>query len=203
VTTFTFATGKYQSGDWDSAPLVPPNLIDSVARYTTIDVASTGVIVDLASPALFHYPLVYLTGHLPFRFTAAERAGVQKYLDRGGMLFVDDHNHDTGGVFHKTATEELTRTAGRLVDLPNTHELYTCFFKFPDGPPATSHELNGWGDNLVHDQLQAVTRGGRIEVLYSSKDYSSEWGYHPDTKKFLAVDNTRFGVNIIVYALTR
>jgi hypothetical protein len=55
----------------------------------------------------------------------------------------------------------------------------------------------------VHDHLQAVTRDGRIEVLYSSKDYSSEWGYRPDTKRFLAVDNTRFGVNIIVYALTR
>jgi hypothetical protein len=119
------------------------------------------------------------------------------------MLFVDDHNHDIGGVFHNTATEELTTTAGRLEDLPNTHELYSCFFQFPDGPPATSHELNGWGDNLVHDHLQAVTRDGRIEVLYSSKDYSSEWGYRPDTKRFLAVDNTRFGVNIIVYALTR
>ena len=203
MTRFTFVTGRYQSGDWDSAPLVPPNLIDSVARYTSVDVAPTGVVVDLASRALFGYPLVYLTGHLPFRFTAAERGGVRKYLDRGGMLFVDDHNHDIGGVFHKTATEELTATAGKLANLPNTHELYTSFFTFPDGPPATSHELNGWGDNLVHDHLQAVVRDNRIEVLYSSKDYSSEWGYHPDTKQLLALDNTRFGVNIIVYALTR
>ena len=203
MTTFTFATGRYQSGDWDAAPLVPANIIDSVARYTTIDVAATGAIVDLASADVFNYPLIYLTGHLPFRFTSAERTTVMKYLDRGGMLFVDDHNHDTGGVFHKTAIEELTKTAGRLVDLPNDHELYSCFFKFRDGPPDTSHELNGWGDNLVHKHLQAVTRGNRIEVLYSSKDYSSEWGYHPDTKKFLAVDNTKFGVNIVVYALTR
>ncbi|HWZ58439.1 MAG TPA: DUF4159 domain-containing protein [Gemmatimonadaceae bacterium] len=203
MTTFVFATGRYASGDWDSAPLVPPNLIDSVARYTKIDVAPTGVIVDLASTDVFDYPLIYVTGHLPFRFTSAERSRVQTYLDRGGMLFVDDHNHDTGGQFYKTATEELTKTAGRLSDLPNDHELYTCFFKFPDGPPDTSHELNGWGDNLVHKHLEAVTRGNRIEVLYSSKDYSSEWGYHPDTKRFLAVDNTKFGVNIIVYALTR
>jgi hypothetical protein len=203
VTTFTFATGRYESGDWDSAPLVPANLIDSVARYTSIDVAPSGVSVALASRELFEYPLVYLTGHLPFRFTMAERAIVRKYLDRGGMMFVDDHNHDTGGVFHKTAIEEITQTAGHIVDLPNTHELYTCYFNFRDGPPATSHELNGWGDNIVHEKLQAVMRGDRIEVLYSSKDYSSEWGYHPDTKRFLAVDNTRFGVNIIVYALTR
>jgi len=203
MTTFVFATGRYQSGDWDAAPLVPANLIDSLARYTTIDVAPTGVVVDLSSREVLDYPLIYLTGHLPFRLTGAERAMMQKYLDRGGMLFVDDHNHDTGGVFHKTATEELTKTAGRLVDLPDNHEIYTCFFKFDHGPPGTSHELNGWGDNIVHKHLQAVTRGDRIELLYSSKDYSSEWGYHPDTKRLLAEDNTKFGVNIIVYALTR
>jgi hypothetical protein len=48
-----------------------------------------------------------------------------------------------------------------------------------------------------------VMQGGRISLLYSSKDYSSEWNYHPESKRFNAVDNTRFGVNIIVYALTR
>ena len=75
--------------------------------------------------------------------------------------------------------------------LPNTHPLYSAFFKFADGPPTTSHELNGWGDNLVHKNLFAVIREGRIAVLYSSKDYSSEWGYHPDNKRFQSVDNTQ------------
>jgi hypothetical protein len=178
-------------------------LIDSVARYTTLDVAPVGVVVPLSSDELFSYPLVYLTGHLPLRFTDAERRTVQRFLDRGGMLFIDDHNHDINGIFHKTAYEEIERTVGKLVDLPNSHWLYSCFFRFPDGPPTTSHELNGWGDNLVHTHLQAVMQGDRIEVLYSSKDYSSEWGYHPDTKRFNAADNTKFGVNIIVYALTR
>ncbi|HEY4132506.1 MAG TPA: DUF4159 domain-containing protein, partial [Gemmatimonadaceae bacterium] len=60
----------------------------------------------------------------------------------------------------------------------------------------------GWGDNLVHKQLMAIQHNGRIAVLYSSKDYSSEWNYHPDNKRFQSVDNTRFAVNIIVYALT-
>jgi len=46
-------------------------------------------------------------------------------------------------------------------------------------------------------------RGDRVAVLYSNKDYSSEWGYHPDNKRFLSIDNTKFGVNVIVYAVTR
>jgi hypothetical protein len=90
-----------------------------------------------------------------------------------------------------------------LKELPNDHPLYRAFFTFDDGPPTTGHELNGWGDNLIHEHLLAVECGERIAVLYSNKDYSSEWGYHPENKRFLSVDNTRFGVNIIVYALTR
>jgi hypothetical protein len=198
-----FATAQYESGDWDSAPLVPANVIDSIARYTSIDVAPTGAIVALSSRDIFRHPMMYLTGHLPVRFTAAERANVSEFIRRGGFLFVDDHNHDIDGAFHKTVTEEIARSVGPLVELPNDHSLYRAFFHFPDGPPTTSHELNGWGDNLVHKHLQGVIRDGRIAVLYSNKDYSSEWGYHPDNKRFLAVDNTKFAVNVVVYALTR
>ena len=200
---FIWATAQYDSGDWDSAPMVPANLIDSVARYTAIDVAPTGVIVPLGSRDLFKYPLVYLTGHLPVRFSDAERSTLKEYFARGGLLFIDDHNHDVDGQFHRTCQEEVARAVGPLKDLPNDHPIYRAFFQFPDGPPTTSHELNGWGDNLVHKHLQAVLEGDRIAVLYSSKDYSSEWNYHPDNKRFLSVDNTKFGVNLVVYALTR
>ena len=48
VTDFVFATAQYESGDWDSAPLVPANIIDTIARYTTINVAPTGMIVPLS-----------------------------------------------------------------------------------------------------------------------------------------------------------
>jgi len=200
---FVFATAQYASGDWDSAPMLPANVIDSVARYTALPVRPQGVSVPLSSEAVFAYPLLFLTGHLPVRFTMREAEVLRTYLLRGGLLFVDDHNHDVDGAFHQTVREEIRRVAGPLAPLPNTHELYRCFFVFENGPPTTSHEMNGWGDNLVHEQLDAVLRNGRISVLYSSKDYSSEWSFHPDNKRFLSVDNTKFAVNLVVYALTR
>ena len=203
MSDFVFATAQYESGDWDSAPLVPANIIDSIARYTEIAVAPSGVVVALSSDDIMRYPLLYLTGHLPVRFTEQERRTLSRYLDRGGLLFVDDHNHDIDGMFHKTVTEELERVAGKLVKLPPRHPLYSSWFTFEDGPPNTSHELNGWGDNLLHPYLMAALRGDRIAVLYSNKDYSSEWNFHPDNKRFYSVDNTRFGVNLVVYALTR
>lgn len=203
MSEFVFATAQYESGDWDSAPLVPANIIDSIARYTSIPVAPTGVVVSIASADARRYPFLFMTGHLPVRFTAAERESVRQFIERGGFIFVDDHNHDIDGAFHKTVTEEIERAAGPLVAVPRRHELYSSFFSFPDGPPNTSHELNGWGDNLLHPELKAVLRGNRIAILYSNKDYSSEWSYHPENKRFYSVDNTRFGVNVVVYALTR
>ena len=202
MSEFTWVTLQYESGDWDSAPLVPPNIIDTIARYTSIEVAPAGVIVPLSSPELLRFPFAFLTGHLPVRFTSAERDRLVEWIARGGFLFVDDHNHGIDGAFHKTVTEELTRALGPLVDVPNDSPLYRAFFTFADGPPATSHELNGWGDNLVHKHLRAVMRDGRIAVLFSNKDYSSEWGFHPDNKRFQSVDNTKFAVNVVVYALT-
>lgn len=202
---FVWATARYHSGDWDSAPLVAANLIHSIARYTSIPVAPRGVVVDLESPELFRYPFVFLTGHLPVRFTERESRNLKAYVERGGFVFIDDHNHDIDGAFHRTAVAELRRIfgPGALRKVPNDHEIYRAFFHFPDGPPTTSHELNGWGDNLVHEHLYGIEVGGRLGVLYSNKDYASEWGYHPQNKRFQSIDNTRFGVNVVVYALTR
>ncbi|MEQ8330914.1 MAG: DUF4159 domain-containing protein [Longimicrobiales bacterium] len=202
---FVFATARYGSGDWDSAPLVPSNLAHSLAQYTSLPVDSEGAVVDLGSPDLFRYPFLFLTGHLPLRLDEAETEGLRTYVERGGFVFIDDHNHDIDGAFHRSVVSELGRIFGTdaLQPLPNDHELYGSFFVFDEGPPITGHELSGWGDGLIHRELFAVEVGGRIGVLYSNKDYASEWSYHAENKRFLALDNTRFGVNVLIYALTR
>ena len=92
--------------------------------------------------------------------------------------------------------------ARALQKLPNTHALYRSFFDFPDGPPATAFELNGWGDDLVHDYLKGITFDNRLGLLYSNKDYGCEWDFDWRNKRFLAEDITKFGVNIVMYALT-
>jgi hypothetical protein len=203
MSRFTFATAQYESGDWESAPSLPANLIDSVARYTSIEVDPVGVNVPLGSEQVFKYPFLWLTGHLPVRFNPQERANLRRYVTHGGFLMIDDHNHDINGVFHQTAHEEIERAFGKMTRLPNNHEIYRCFFVFPEGPPNTHHELIGWGDDLLHPYLDAVLVNGRIGLLYSSKDYSSEWDFPPDRKRIMSDDITRFGVNLVVYALSR
>jgi hypothetical protein len=200
---FVFTRIQYNSGDWDTDQRMPSNLLNSLVEYTTIPIDEKERIIYLTDRNLFRSPFVYLSGHKLVEFSAAERENLFRYVKNGGFLFVDDCNHDIDGLFAKSFEQEISRIFGQnaLKKIPNNHELYRSFFEF-DGPPTTSFELNGWGDDLVHDYLKAIEVNGRIGVLYSNKDYGCEWDYDFRNKRWLAEDNTRFGVNIINYALT-
>ncbi|TPE45449.1 DUF4159 domain-containing protein [Pontibacter mangrovi] len=201
---FTFVRLQYRSGNWDTDPRMPSNLLHSLIQYTTVPVNEQEKVVSLESAELFKYPFSYLSGHKLVQFNQKERQNFETYVQNGGFVFVDDCNHDIDGLFAKSFEEQMRQIfgAGALKKIPNNHKLYRSFFTFEEGPPTTSFELNGWGDDLVHDYLKAIEVNGRIAVLYSNKDYGCEWDYEFRNKRWLAEDNTKFGVNIIMYALT-
>lgn len=199
---FYFTRLMYDSGDWDVDIRMPSNVLNSLVEYTTLRVDTVERVIPLADPKMLEAPFCYLAGHKLVQFNALERKNLERYVKGGGFLFVDDCNHDIDGLFAKSFEAEMIKMFGikALKKIPNNHPIYSSFFKF-DGPPNTSVELNGWGDDLVHDYLKAIEIDGRIRVLYSNKDYGCEWDYDFRNKRFLAVDNTRFAVNIIQYAL--
>lgn len=201
---FTFTRLQYESGDWDVDQRMPANLLHSLVEYTTVDLDPKERVVPLASADLFDARFAYLAGHRLVQFSAAERANFERFVRRGGFVFVDDCNHDVDGLFARSFESQMTELFGAdaLAKISSRHELYRSFFSFPDGPPTTGLELNGWGDDLVHDYLKAIELDGRIAVLYSNKDYGCEWDYDFRNKRFLAEDNTKFGVNIVTYAMT-
>ncbi|MBC8109468.1 MAG: DUF4159 domain-containing protein [Verrucomicrobia bacterium] len=202
---FFFTRLQYTSGDWNTDQRMPSNLLNSLIEYTTIPIDTEEKVIPLADKTLFSSPFCYLSGHKLVEFTKQEKENFKAYVERGGFVFVDDCNHDIDGLFAKSfeSQMEIIFGANALQKIPNDHLLYSSFFKFEDGPPATSVELNGWGDDLVHDYLKAILINKRIGVLYSNKDYGCEWDYDFRNKRFLAKDNTKFGVNIIIHALTR
>ncbi|MES3020593.1 MAG: DUF4159 domain-containing protein [Pseudomonadota bacterium] len=199
---FYFTRLMYDSGDWDVDIRMPANVLNSLVEYTTLRVDPVERVVALSDPKMLEAPFCYLAGHKLVQFTPAERKNLERYVRGGGFLFADDCNHDIDGLFAKSFEAELARIFGprALKKIPNTHPVYSSFFKF-DGPPNTGAELNGWGDDLVHDYLKAIEINGRVRVLYSNKDYGCEWDYDVRNKRWLVVDNTRFAVNIIQYAL--
>ena len=199
---FYFTRLMYESGDWDVDQRMPSNILHSLVQYTTLRVDPVERIVPLADAKMLEAPFCYLAGHKLVQFSKEERANFEQYIRNGGFVFVDDCNHDIDGLFARSFEEQMKAIfgAGALKKIPNNHPIYKSFFQF-DGPPATSVELNGWGDDLVHDYLKVVEQNGRIGVLYSNKDYGCEWDYDFRNKRWLAQDNTRFAVNIIMYAL--
>ena len=200
---FTFTRLQYSSGNWDVDQRMPANLLNSLIEYTTVSVETRERVVPLGSTAVYDAPFTYLAGHRLVQFTPKERDVFVRYVTNGGFVFVDDCNHDVDGLFAKSFEAQMAQLFGprALEKIPQNHALYRAFFTF-DGPPTTSLELNGWGDDLVHDYLKAFQVDGRMAVLYSNKDYGCEWDYDYRNKRFLAEDNTKFGVNIVMHAMT-
>jgi hypothetical protein len=200
---FFFTRLQYESGDWEVDQRMPANVLNSLIEYTTIEVETKENIISLSSDEIFRCPVCYLSGHKLVEFTAKEKANFERYVKNGGFVFVDDCNHDIDGLFAKsfeTQMEQIFGT-GTLKKIPNNHPVYSSFFHF-DGPPTTSQELNGWGDDIVHNYLKAIEIKNKIGVLYSNKDYGCEWDYDFRNKRFYRIDNTRFSINIVMYALT-
>jgi len=184
-------------------------VLDSVVQYTNIPVYPEEVVITADSDELLAFPFLFMTGHKLVRFNDRERANLVRFVDNGGLLFSDDCNHDVDALYARSFEEEMRRTfdiTGSLDEmlpkLPGDHSLYSSFFDFPEGPPQTIHELNGWGDDMVHEYLRGIERRGRLGVLYSNKDYGCEWDYEWRNKRFRREDNTKFAVNIVVYAMT-
>lgn len=200
---FVFTRLSYESGDWDVDERMPANLLNSLIEYTTLRVNTTEQVIALADPAMLSAPFCYLAGRRLVQFNHAERENFSRYVNNGGFVFVDDCNHDIDGMFARSFEQQMADLFGpdALQTLPNDHAIYSSFFEF-DGPPNTSQELNGWGDDLVHKYLKAIEINGRIAVLYSNKDFGCEWDYDFRNKRFMRVDNTRFAVNIVIYSMT-
>ena len=200
---FYFTRLSYESGNWDVDERMPANVLNSLIEYTSLRVDLQERVIPLSDPSMLIAPFCYMAGHRLVQFNLQERQNFQRYVENGGFVFVDDCNHDIDGMFAKTFEAQMADMFGSqaLQKIPNNHPLYSSFFEF-DGPPRTSVELNGWGDDLVHEYLKAIEIDGRIAVLYSNKDLGCECDYDFRNKRWLKIDNTKFAVNIVIYAMT-
>ena len=201
---FWFTRLKYDSGDWDVDQRMPANVITSLIDYTNLRVdpegarAGAGRSEDARARRSATWPGTSWSSSI--RPSAATSSAT--------CATAASSSSTTATTTSTACSPSRSRRRWRRSSAPTrcascrtTHPLYRSFFGF-DGPPATGFELNGWGDDLVHDYLQGIEIDGRLGVLYSNKDYGCEWDYDWRNKRFLAEDNTKFAVNIVMYALT-
>jgi hypothetical protein len=195
---FRCARLKYSGGgDWYNDPSAVPNLMRFIKEKTGIATPEKEEIVEAASPNIFQYRFVFMTGHGNVRFTEAELENLRNYLKAGGFIYVDD---DYG--MDKSFRREVKRlfSGTDLVELPYSHPIFNIFFKFPNGVPKT-HE---------HDNQPPQTFGlfynNRLVLLYTYESNPSDGWANPEIHNDppeKREEALKFGTNIVLYAITQ
>lgn len=180
-------------GDWYANPTALKNLAQFCNQqlHTNFDLKEAQV--DAASPEIFNYPFVHMTGHGRWAPTDAEAQNMRKYLESGGFLHIDD-NYGLDEYVRpalKKIFPELT-----LAELPFSHPIYHQKFNFANGIPKI-HEHNekppkGYG--LIYK--------GRVVCFYSFEtDLGDGWEdpevHKEEPEKHLKA--LQMGANIIQY----
>jgi hypothetical protein len=180
-------------GDWYANPTALKNL----ATFTNAQLKTRFTVgegqVAAASPEIFNYPFVHMTGHGRWDPTPEEARNLRMYLESGGFLHIDD-NYGLDPYVRPALKKIFPELA--LVELPFSHPIYHQRFNFPNGLPK------------IHEHEGKAPKGyglfwkGRLVVFYSAEcDIGDGWedqDVHrdPPEKRTQAL---QMGANIIQY----
>ncbi|MHB9030828.1 MAG: DUF4159 domain-containing protein [Candidatus Latescibacterota bacterium] len=197
------------------------HLAEGVNQYTDIK-AKPDTHLFLSSGKVFETPFLYVTTDHAFELTSAEREILGRYLRNGGFVFADNGAPQYENGAAETSLRKMFRDAlgchARFEPIPASHPLYHCFFDF-DGPPQAA-ELTMTSTYTVGScggiagrtflprpilYLEGIFLEGRLVAIYSDKGYGEKWGQ--SFQQWYGGRNNdpqiKFGVNLVVYALTR
>ena len=193
----TIARVKYGGGgDWYSDPSSLPNWLSEFEKRTGVKTSREEKVVSLTDQNLRAYPFLYMTGHGTIRLTDAELTALRRHLEAGGFLYADD-NYGMDRSFRRMVRQLFPEES--LVELPNNHPIYHCFYDLPGLPKI--HEHDG-----KPPQGLGLTIDDRLVIFYS---YESDIGdgledpsvhNDPEEKRELAA---KMAVNILMYAITQ
>jgi hypothetical protein len=159
--------------------------------------------VQVASKDLFHYGLLYVSGHGPLKLSRQEKERLRAYLARGGTILADPCCGRRGfdGAFRTLMTDLFG--AGALQALPAEHEIFDVAYSIEQTRACAAHKQARYRE--TPPRLAGVTLDGRLAVIYSPVDLGCGWAHY----KFGAPcqlhddDALKLTVNAIVYALTQ
>jgi hypothetical protein len=159
---------------------------------------------SLDDKAIFNTPFLYLTGSTDFALTDSERANLRRFLENGGMLFVEaGEGRQTFDAAFRVEMQKVLPNHP-LSPLPPDSTLLNQPEK-ADTVKARAALAALKGNQLdVPTELYGVELNGSYAVIYSPNDLSAGWeqasapyavGYQPK-------DATALGVNVLYYAVT-
>jgi len=190
---------KDETGDqWNTDPIGDVILRRRLAELTNINVSQDPVVVRLSNlDDMCRYPFVFATSEGYFDLPKNEERNLKEFLLRGGFIHADDCVLGrTGDRFFRDYVKMINRLFpdNPMRRVPNDHELYHCYFDFPNGSP----HLQG----IDHGGFGLFEKGtGRIMTYVTPGDLHCGWCFRWFTKEQNEAA-VRMGINIIIYYLT-
>ena len=209
-------------GNWSvDYPRADINLSVRLSELTRTYVSMTNgepnpLLIRLTDDALFRCPFIMMTEVGSAFFDEKEAERLREYLLKGGFLWADDFWGSLAwewwvGQFSKV----LDPAEYPIIDLPNTHPLFSSQFVIQKVPQIAS--INYWagsgGDTSERgaDSRDAHARAildkhGNIMVLMThNTDLGDSFEREADDPQYfyqMSVPGYAFGVNALLYALT-
>ena len=181
-------------GDWYSNPTALPNLISFCNAQINTTIKKQVQTVSPNSSDIFQYPFIHMTGHGNVFFSNEDAQNLRNYLLSGGFLHIDD-NYGMDAYLRKELIKIFPDKS--LVELSNTHPLFSYAFNFPKGLPKI-HE-----HNKQRPQAFGIFYEGRLVLLYTfESDLGDGWEspeVHNDPEA-IRLKALKMGANIIAYA---
>jgi hypothetical protein len=198
---FVFAQLMHQ-GDWDPDPSAVHNLLKFARDNSTLEVKFKRENVRLKDPKAATYPLLYMTGHRDFLWTAEEAAALGRYLKAGGLLLADACCGRLA--FDASFRREIAKAlpGQKLARLPADHPLYHAHYdiKQVEYTPRVREDFGA----INTPELEGITLDGRLAVIYSRFDLGNGWEQFPHAYSYGLKDDSalRIGTNVLVFAVT-
>lgn len=173
-----------------------------LTNLTTIKAHTTeSNVLALGDPALFKFPIAYLSEPGDWTLSDAEAMGLRKYLQKGGFLIFDDFVGDA--INRLVQNMQRVLPGMRLIELDTNHPVFDSFYRvksldFYHPYYCVKSEFYGiFEDNDPKKRLLAVVN--------NNNDIGEAWEWSDQGVFAIDVSNEAYklGINYIIYALTR
>ncbi len=176
-----------------------------ISQYTGIKFKFDKKPVALSDPTILKYPFLIFTIGGPFDLTDTEAKMLFEYCEKGGLIFFEPVGPDFprgipySAPYVKNMIFQIFGQKARLRQIPDNHQLYHCFFDYDVASGYNHYPIDDYDAYQKQPLfcLEGIFYKGRLAVIYSEKGYSCGWG----SEQYMT--SSHFGVNLMVYALTR
>jgi len=157
--------------DWNTDPTAIPYMLYQINKRTDLPVYIDNDGLDVTTPDLFEFTIVYLTSHGRWGFNEKETEGLARWVKRGGTLFLDDC-YNRGSPFSDCVRPEVSKmipgSESRVVVEEDPRVVDTFKMVYPTIWP-------GQGTGFPNRPWQYFLLDSRPAVFFSPNDDGCGW----------------------------